>query len=85
MSSPSTLPSVSLYSIKPCEKMAYNIPHLCILYSTIGRKEIMFFFYLYGLTTIFEFLVLSGIIATATSIYPVSLYSHFTKNESLGL
>jgi hypothetical protein len=37
-----------------------------------GRKEIMFFFYLYGLATIFEFLVLSGIIATATSIYPVS-------------
>lgn len=39
-----------------------------------GRKEIMFFFYMYALTTLVEFLVISGIIATATDLYPARFF-----------
>lgn len=49
-------------------------------YTAVGRKEILFFFYLYSATILTEFLVLSGIIATATNLYPyfAAAYVSFT-------
>lgn len=40
-------------------------------FSTIGRKEIIMFFYLYMLVTIMDFLLTSGIIPTSSEVYQV--------------
>ena len=41
-------------------------------YTAVGRSEMLWFLILYAFTTAIEFLVLSGVIATATDLYPVS-------------
>lgn len=37
-----------------------------------GRQEIVMFFYLYMLTTLLDMLLVTGIIPTSSSAYPVS-------------
>lgn len=44
------------------------------LVPSIGRKEIIMFFYLYMLVTIMDLLLISGIIPTASNLYPVRFF-----------
>ncbi|KAJ3317421.1 Chitin synthase, class 7 [Blyttiomyces sp. JEL0837] len=52
------------------------IYHIKSKYTAVGRKEIVMFFYLYALTTIVEFLLVSGIIPTASTPYPYFAAAH---------
>ncbi|KAI9207876.1 chitin synthase III catalytic subunit [Polychytrium aggregatum] len=45
------------------------IYHIRSKYTAVGRKEIVMFFYMYAFTTIFEFLLVSGIIASSSFLY----------------
>ncbi|KAI9034465.1 chitin synthase III catalytic subunit [Hyaloraphidium curvatum] len=46
------------------------IYHIKSKYTAVGRKEIVIFFYMYMGTVVLEFLLVSGIIPTASSVYP---------------
>lgn len=46
-------------------------PDSVVFKNILGRKEIVMFFYLYMLVTIFDLLLISGIIPTASDLYPV--------------
>ncbi|OZJ04051.1 hypothetical protein BZG36_03567 [Bifiguratus adelaidae] len=46
------------------------IYHIKSKYTAVGRKEIVMFFYLYMVTTFLELLLVSGIIPTASVVYP---------------
>ncbi|KAI8822370.1 chitin synthase III catalytic subunit [Fimicolochytrium jonesii] len=52
------------------------IYHIKTKYTAVGRKEIVMFFYMYFLTIILEFLVVSGIIQTAHASYPYFAAAH---------
>ncbi|KAJ1555210.1 Chitin synthase, class 7 [Cladochytrium tenue] len=55
-------------------------------YTAVGRKEIVFFFYMYGLTVIFEFLLVSNFVPTASVVYPQALItSPFSADSPIGL
>ncbi|KAG0312602.1 Chitin synthase, class 7 [Linnemannia gamsii] len=49
---------------------AIMIYHIRSKYTAVGRKEIIMFFYLYMLVTIMDLLLISGIIPTASDLYP---------------
>ncbi|KAF9150380.1 Chitin synthase, class 7 [Linnemannia schmuckeri] len=49
---------------------AIMIYHIRSKYTAVGRKEIIMFFYLYMLVTIMDLLLISGIIPTASNLYP---------------
>nr|CAG8439441.1 3103_t:CDS:2 [Entrophospora candida] len=44
--------------------------HIKSKYTAVGRKEIVLFFYLYMMVTFLEFLLISGVIPTASKAYP---------------
>ncbi|KAL1916032.1 uncharacterized protein VTP21DRAFT_6036 [Calcarisporiella thermophila] len=46
------------------------IYHIKSKYTAVGRKEIVMFFYLYMVTSFLEMLLVSGIIPTASNVYP---------------
>ncbi|CAJ0825796.1 3543_t:CDS:2 [Entrophospora sp. SA101] len=52
------------------------IYHIKSKYTAVGRKEIVMFFYLYMMVTFLEFLLVSGIIATASPTYPYFTAGH---------
>ncbi|KAL1922812.1 uncharacterized protein VTP21DRAFT_9188 [Calcarisporiella thermophila] len=52
------------------------IYHIKSKYTAVGRKEIVMFFYLYMLTTFLEMLLVSGIIPTASVVYPYFAAAH---------
>jgi len=52
------------------------IYHIKSKYTAVGRKEIVMFFYLYMMVTFLELLLVSGIIPTASSIYPFFTAAH---------
>ena len=47
-------------------------PYFLVLKISLGRKEIIMFFYLYMLVTIMDLLLISGILPTASNLYPVT-------------
>ncbi|KAF9417830.1 Chitin synthase, class 7 [Podila epigama] len=49
---------------------AIMIYHIRSKYTAVGRKEIIMFFYLYMIVTIMDLLLISGIIPTASELYP---------------
>ena len=53
------------------------ILHVRSKYTAVGRKEILLFFYLYIVTTLVEFLTVSGIIPLSSNVfnYAVSVYT----------
>ncbi|KAJ3166771.1 Chitin synthase, class 7 [Irineochytrium annulatum] len=53
------------------------IYHIKSKYTAVGRKEIVMFFYMYGMTTIVEFLLVSGIIPIAFVGYKTIRISSF--------
>ncbi|KAF9414088.1 Chitin synthase, class 7 [Entomortierella beljakovae] len=63
---PSTL-IIHLISLIMTSIMIY---HIRSKYTAVGRKEIIMFFYLYMLVTIMDLLLISGIIPTASNLYP---------------
>ncbi|TPX58752.1 hypothetical protein SpCBS45565_g07923 [Spizellomyces sp. 'palustris'] len=52
------------------------IYHIKTKYTAVGRKEIVMFFYMYFVTIVLEFFVISGIIPTAHSSYPYFAAAH---------
>ncbi|RIA92852.1 chitin synthase III catalytic subunit [Glomus cerebriforme] len=52
------------------------IYHIKSKYTAVGRKEIVMFFYLYMMVTFLELLLVSGIIPTASKIYPYFTAAH---------
>uniref|UniRef100_A0A1D1YVY8 Chitin synthase export chaperone n=1 Tax=Anthurium amnicola TaxID=1678845 RepID=A0A1D1YVY8_9ARAE len=52
------------------------IYHIKSKYTAVGRKEIVMFFYLYMMVTFLELLLVSGIIPTASTIYPYFTAAH---------
>ncbi|KAJ1657366.1 Chitin synthase, class 7 [Dispira simplex] len=46
------------------------IYHIRTKYTAVGRKEMVTFFYLYLLLTVLDFVLISGIIPTSSSVYP---------------
>ncbi|KAL1923531.1 uncharacterized protein VTP21DRAFT_8511 [Calcarisporiella thermophila] len=52
------------------------IYHIKSKYTAVGRKEMVMFFYLYMITTFLEFLLVGGIIPTATNVYPYFVAAH---------
>ncbi|KAJ1988732.1 Chitin synthase, class 7 [Dimargaris cristalligena] len=46
------------------------IYHIKTKYTAVGRKEMVMFFYLYLLTVILDFVLISGIIPTSSVVYP---------------
>jgi len=52
------------------------IYHIKSKYTAVGRKEIVMFFYLYMMVTGLELLLVSGIIPTASVIYPFFTAAH---------
>lgn len=52
------------------------IYHIKSKYTAVGRKEIVMFFYLYMMVTFLELLLVSGIIPTASTIYPFFTAAH---------
>ncbi|KAI8926393.1 chitin synthase III catalytic subunit [Entophlyctis helioformis] len=57
---------------------AIMIFHIKSKYTAVGRKEIVLFFYLYAATTVLEFFVVSGIIPSASSVYPYFVSAHLS-------
>ncbi|KAI9017837.1 chitin synthase III catalytic subunit [Gaertneriomyces semiglobifer] len=56
------------------------IYHVKTKYTAVGRKEIVMFFYMYFVTIILEFLVVSGIVQTAHSSYPYFASAHIAMS-----
>ncbi|CAJ0628947.1 10235_t:CDS:2 [Entrophospora sp. SA101] len=54
------------------------IYHIKSKYTAVGRKEIVMFFYLYMMVTFLEFLLVSGIIPTASPTYPYFTAAHLS-------
>jgi len=52
------------------------IYHIKSKYTAVGRKEIVMFFYMYMLLTFLELLLVSGIIQTASTLYPYFTAAH---------
>nr|CAG8520222.1 15615_t:CDS:2 [Entrophospora candida] len=52
------------------------IYHIKSKYTAVGRKEMVLFFYLYMMVTFLELLLVSGIIATASTVYPYFTAAH---------
>ncbi|CAG8590253.1 7693_t:CDS:2 [Funneliformis caledonium] len=52
------------------------IYHIKSKYTAVGRKEIVMFFYLYMMVTFLELLLVSGIIPTASKVYPYFTAAH---------
>lgn len=52
------------------------IYHIKSKYTAVGRKEIVMFFYMYMLLTFLELLLVSGIIPTASTLYPYFTAAH---------
>ncbi|KAF9364541.1 Chitin synthase, class 7 [Mortierella sp. NVP85] len=63
-------PSTLIIHIIALIMTAIMIYHIRSKYTAVGRKEIIMFFYLYTLVTIMDLLLVSGIIPTASSLYP---------------
>ncbi|KAF9164203.1 Chitin synthase, class 7 [Actinomortierella ambigua] len=63
-------PSTLIIHIIALIMTAIMIYHIRSKYTAVGRKEIIMFFYLYILVTIMDLLLISGIIPTASSLYP---------------
>ncbi|CEG69515.1 hypothetical protein RMATCC62417_05577 [Rhizopus microsporus] len=49
---------------------AIMIYHIRSKYTAVGRKEIVMFFYLYMITVFLEMLLVTGVIPTASPVYP---------------
>lgn len=52
------------------------IYHIKSKYTAVGRKEIVMFFYLYMIVTFLELLLVSGIVPTASTMYPYFVAAH---------
>ncbi|CAG8559315.1 4498_t:CDS:2 [Ambispora leptoticha] len=52
------------------------IYHIKSKYTAVGRKEMVMFFYLYMMVTFLELLLVSGIIPTASTVYPYFTAAH---------
>jgi heme A synthase len=52
------------------------ISHIKFKYTAVGRKEMVMFFYMYALTIIVDFLVVSGIIPFSSAVYPYFVALH---------
>ncbi|CAG8703450.1 2000_t:CDS:2 [Ambispora leptoticha] len=52
------------------------IYHIKSKYTAVGRKEIVMFFYMYMILTFLELLLVSGIIPTASTLYPYFTAAH---------
>ncbi|KAF9924444.1 Chitin synthase, class 7 [Modicella reniformis] len=63
-------PSTLIIHIIALIMTAIMIYHIRSKYTAVGRKEIVMFFYLYMLVTIMDLLLISGIIPTASDLYP---------------
>ncbi|KAF9291974.1 Chitin synthase, class 7 [Mortierella alpina] len=63
-------PSTIIIHIIALIMTAIMIYHIRSKYTAVGRKEIIMFFYLYMLVTILDLLLISGIIPTASNLYP---------------
>ncbi|KAG0237096.1 Chitin synthase, class 7 [Actinomortierella wolfii] len=63
-------PSTLIIHIIALIMTAIMIYHIRSKYTAVGRKEIIMFFYLYILVTIMDLLLISGIIPTASELYP---------------
>ncbi|KAI1314995.1 Chitin synthase, class 7 [Mortierella claussenii] len=63
-------PSTIIIHIIALVMTAIMIYHIRSKYTAVGRKEIVMFFYLYMLVTIMDLLLISGIIPTASNLYP---------------
>ncbi|KAF9331508.1 Chitin synthase, class 7 [Podila minutissima] len=63
-------PSTLIIHIIALIMTAIMIYHIRSKYTAVGRKEIIMFFYLYMLVTIMDLLLVSGIIPTASQLYP---------------
>ncbi|KAG0199639.1 Chitin synthase, class 7 [Mortierella sp. GBA30] len=63
-------PSTLIIHIIALIMTAIMIYHIRSKYTAVGRKEIIMFFYLYMLVTIMDLLLISGIIPTASYLYP---------------
>ncbi|KAF9429604.1 Chitin synthase, class 7 [Podila epigama] len=63
-------PSTLIIHIIALIMTAIMIYHIRSKYTAVGRKEIIMFFYLYMLVTIMDLLLVSGIIPTASNLYP---------------
>ncbi|KAI9295711.1 hypothetical protein K502DRAFT_337476 [Neoconidiobolus thromboides FSU 785] len=53
------------------------IYHIKTKYTAVGRKEMVLFFYLYLLTIVMEFIVVSGLVATASPAYPFLVAGYY--------
>nr|CAG8510237.1 5755_t:CDS:2 [Entrophospora candida] len=60
------------------------IYHIKSKYTAVGRKEMVLFFYLYMMVTFLELLLVSGIIATASTVYPVTTFWCLLANGFVG-
>ncbi|GJJ78347.1 hypothetical protein EMPS_10706 [Entomortierella parvispora] len=69
-------PSTLIIHIIALVMTSIMIYHIRSKYTAVGRKEIVMFFYLYMLVTIFDLLLISGIIPTASSLYPFFTGAH---------
>ncbi|KAF9105121.1 Chitin synthase, class 7 [Mortierella sp. AM989] len=63
-------PSTLIIHVIALVMTAIMIYHIRSKYTAVGRKEIIMFFYLYMLVTIMDLLLISGIIPTASELYP---------------
>ncbi|CAG8471279.1 5671_t:CDS:2 [Ambispora gerdemannii] len=52
------------------------IYHIKSKYTAVGRKEMVMFFYFYMMVTFLELLLVSGIIPTASNVYPYFTAAH---------
>ncbi|KAI8584421.1 hypothetical protein K450DRAFT_219790 [Umbelopsis ramanniana AG] len=63
-------PATLIIDIVAIIMTAIMIYHIKSKYTAVGRKEIVMFFYLYMITVFLEMLLVTGIIPTASSVYP---------------
>ncbi|GAB5586405.1 Chitin synthase [Umbelopsis nana] len=63
-------PATLIIDVVAIVMAAIMIYHIKSKYTAVGRKEIVMFFYLYMMTTFLEMLLVTGIIPTASSVYP---------------
>ncbi|KAJ3190123.1 Chitin synthase, class 7 [Gaertneriomyces sp. JEL0708] len=59
---------------------AIMIYHVKTKYTAVGRREIVMFFYMYLVTILLEFFVISGIVQTAHSSYPYFAAAHIAMS-----
>ncbi|KAI8443225.1 chitin synthase III catalytic subunit [Phakopsora pachyrhizi] len=63
-------PAVLFIHIIALVMLAIMILHIKSKYTAVGRKEIVHFFYLYGLVTFLSFFLDGGIVPSSSSAYP---------------